>query len=369
MHFLLIPYLLLSLIFLSQFQHRNQATARGGVVLIATLTGLMMYAAMLFRPVHGDSWRYYVNFRYISSRSLEDALALPEADPLFSLLNWLAGQLGETPPYLFGATLTIYFAVLILALRRQVGPLGASVLIMCYAAFPYFVAYGASGLRQGLALVFLFMAYTHFQQGRRTAWVWLLISPFWHSGAWLAVGVFVLHVFMCKFVKARRARWQLVMGSLLVAIGLSATGLNETLLSSLPDSVQMKKNYEIYFTDAREVGYEAGFRIDFLAFSLVPLAVAWLLPNRNSLFSYTASGWWLSLYLSLNVIYHLFSFAPFADRFAAFSWFLMPLVVFIQIRDTAKPKLMSAFVIGVSFVNLAMLQFYTGRFLGEPVWW
>lgn len=369
MHFLLIPYGLFSLIFVLQFMNRREASARAGFLLFAVLTTSLLFVTMWWRPATGDSGRYLTYFRDLRVMSLGNALAFREGDPLYVLLNWLAGFVGDGEKVLFGATLLVYFSVFIAAVRRLVGPLGAVVVVMCYVAFPYFVAYAASGLRQGLALVFLLMAYVGLRQSKRQAWVWLLLAPLWHSGAWLAVGVTVAHQVMCWFVSKENVRWGLVLALLAVAVALSITGMNEALMTRFSDLLNLKQSQEIYFTDAKEYGYRAGFRADFFLFSMLPLGTAYILRTRAPTFDYEHSGWWLSLYLSLNIVYHLFSAAPFADRFAGFSWYLLPLVIYLQMRETKSRNLLTAFVAMVCIVNVVMMQFYTGNFIKVPKGW
>lgn len=369
MHFLLIPYALLSLIFVTQFLARREAHARAGLLLVAAITTALLFVTMWLRPATGDSWRYLEYFRDLRAMGLMDALNYREGDPLYVLLNWFAGFLGDGALVLFGATLLVYFSVFIAATRRLASPVGTLVVLMCYTAFPFFVAYAANGLRQGLAIVFLLMAYVAFFQKQRQAWAWLVLAPLWHSGAWLGVGVVVVHQFMCRFVRSAQLRWVLVFAALLGSLVLSVTGLNEGLMAQLPDIVSMRQSQAIYFEDAEAYGYRAGFRLDFFLFSMLPLVTGFLLRQRASSFAYEGPGWWLSLYLSLNVVYHLFSFAPFSDRFAGFSWFLMPLVIYLQVRETGSRNLQTLFVALVCLVNVAMLQLYTGNFIRVPEGW
>lgn len=317
---------------------------------------------MLFRPIQGDSWRYYQRFVRIGQESLSKAMFNTESDSLYVLLNWGVGQFGSSPLLLFGATLVIYFGIFIVAIKRAVGNLGLAVLLMCYAAFPFFVAYGASGIRQGLALVFLLLGYVMVRGGARRGWFWLFCAPFWHSGAWLAVVVFVIHQSICRMISRESMRWISVLTAFFLSVLMSVSGINEILMSVISDYIVIKQNYDIYFIDSPGVQYRTGFRLDFFIFSLTPLIVAVIFHRANS-FSYGVAGWWLSLYLSLNIIYNLFSFAPYSDRFAAFSWFLMPYIVYLQIKVKGSRSLMTLFVFGVTCLNVIVLQFYTGNFL------
>lgn len=369
MHFLLIPFAMLSLLFLMQYSARRQDHARGGMLLSAAVTVSLLFLTMWFREPAGDSWRYLETFRNMRIESLSSALNRPDTDLLFVLLNWFAGRLGDSSLVLYGATLLVFYGVFIAAIRQVISPLGTVVVLMAYTAFPFFVAYAANGLRQGLSMVFLLMAYALLARGRRTGWLWLLLAPFWHTGAWLAVAVTLCHQLMCRFVRSSRWRWMLVFGVLGVGIALSASGLNESVMAAVPEAIELRGSHQIYFDDPDEFGYRGGFRLDFLLFSLVPLASAVWLRSRGRAFDYSGPGWWLSLYLSLNVVYHLFAFAPFSDRFAGFSWFLLPLVIYLQVQQTGWKNLQTAFVATVCLVNVAMLQLYTGNFIRPPTWW
>lgn len=369
MHYLLIPYVLLSLAFIMQFHLRRDAVVKAGLVFTAGVTLVLMFFAITLRPVDGDSWRYYEYFQLLHIRGLDWAFASRDQEPLWAALNGFVSLFGDQAWLLFGATLLIYLGVFVLAVKRITGPVATTIVIMCYAAFPFFVAYAASGLRQGLALVFLLMAYADFKENKRTAWAWLLLAPLWHSGSWLACGVMVAHWAICRWLLQPHMRWRLVFLALATAIGLSVTGLNESLIGGYAGALGLAEERYIYFSSADVYGYRAGFRLDFFVFSLLPLVSAWVLRGKARTFDYTGAGWWLSLYLSLNVLYHLFSFAPFADRFAAYSWFLMPLVVFLQVRETHNRTLMTLFVSAVCLIDVVMLQLYTGNFIREPGWW
>ena len=62
MHFLLIPYALVSLIFVLHYQARDAVASRGFLIFLSIATGLMVFVVMLQRPADGDSWTYYQRF-------------------------------------------------------------------------------------------------------------------------------------------------------------------------------------------------------------------------------------------------------------------------------------------------------------------
>lgn len=371
MHYLLIPFAVLSAMFVLHYHQQDRRAGNAGLVVVSGITMLVLFLTMLFRPVAGDSWRYYQYFLSIRTADFTAMLQDDQSDLLWKLLNWFIGQAGDSNLWLFGTTLVLYIGGFVWALRRLLPPVQVAALLMCYAAYPFFIAYGANGLRQGLALVCMLMALVQFNRGKRSGWLWLLPIPFWHGGS--VIGAIVVAVFqwMNRWVPRERSRWALVLSVYGFSILLSLTGLNAAILGQLPDVFDIEARHQVYFMDPSQVGvsYRTGFRPDFALFSLLPLISAFLLRRNRAMFSFSASGWWLAVYLSLNTLYHLFSFAPFADRFSSFSWFLLPLVLFLQIRDTGNRWLRSLFIVGISAVNLAMLQFYTGNFIPPPEWW
>jgi hypothetical protein len=369
MHYLLIPYLLLGSLFVLQFHARKDVSMRTGLVVTALVTVLMLCIAIAARPVTGDSWRYYQYFSTVRNLPLGEALQYRDPDALYALLNWLLGQLGQAPWILYSGVLTIYVGVSVYSLRRRFTTVDIAILSVCMTAYPFFIAYAANGLRQGIGLAFLFAGYVGVRGGRKSAWIWVFLAPFWHSAIWLAVGVLVIHQLMCALTRNHGLRWGLVLGAWLVSLMLVISGLNTVLGKIAPSLVEIDRKYEIYFMDPSQFGYAAGFRPDFTLFSLLPLATAIAFRRSGKTLDYrTIAGWMLSLYLSLNIIYNLFSFAPFADRFAAFSWWLMPFVVFLQVRAVGSKRLMSIFATGIVVVNALMLQLYTGNFLPAPDW-
>lgn len=369
MHYLLIPYLLLGGLFVVQFHARREIAMRTGLVVTALAIMAMLSFAIVARPVAGDSWRYYMYFRDVRDLSLFEAFQYRDPDPLYALLNWVVGQLGSAPWVLYAATLAVYLGVSVLALRRRFNAVELSVLAICMTAYPFFIAYAANGLRQGMGLACLLAGYLGVREGNKRGWLWVAIAPLWHSAMALAAAVLVVHQLMCRLLRKQGQRWALVVGAWLVSLLLMLTSANAAIGNLLPGLMELDANYDVYFMDPTAFGYQAGFRPDFVLFSLVPVFTAVMFRKSARAFDYrTLAGWMLSLYLSLNIIYNLFAFAPFADRFAAFSWWLMPLVVFLQIRATGRRSLMSVFVTGIVLVNAAMLQLYTGNFLLVPGW-
>src|SRR5690606_27429464 len=110
----------------------------------------------------------------------------------------------------------------------------------------------------------MLMALVQFQRGSvRSGWLWLLSMPFWHGGSLLGAVVVALFVLMIRYVPRAQWRWTVVAVIYAVSVSLSFTGLNEALLGSLPDIVDLDARHQGYFLTPEELGtvYQTGFRL------------------------------------------------------------------------------------------------------------
>lgn len=361
MHPLLIPYSFLAVMVL--ISTGRTASKRSGFWLFAWLAVATMLWGIMFRDIRGDTARYYDTFLIIRELSFSEMLSYADGQILFSSLNWLVGQFGTDARLLTISIVIVFLCLFLYGLRQVLSSYERSQLLFIYSAYPFFVAYMASGLKQGMAMASLLVGFVFIFQRRRTGWLWIASAPFWHSAAWLAVPFLILHLALYNRYVGFQMGMRLILLLLLGAIALSITGFNENLMSPIPSLIALDTRYDIYFKDASDLGYRAGFRPDFTLFSLVPVLSYFFLTRSGYPLTARVSGWWLSLYMSLSIIYQLFAFAPFADRFAGFAWFIMPLVLFIQCRE-AQSRQISMLLVSASVVaNVLLLQFYTGSWI------
>jgi len=369
MHFLLIPFLCLNLIFMVICSLPQNLQSRQILAFVSCVALMIIFSIMSLRPATGDGFRYYQHFLELNGASFTFLITkMFESDPIYIFLNWIFGWFGTQPFWLFGSCAGLYIVFFVLSVRLMTSkPVETAIVVMLYSVYPYFITYSVNAIRQGLSLTFLMFAYANFRRQNSVGWIWLFLAPFWHSGSWLAVGVVIAHQLMCKYIATPRLRWQLVLLGFFVSIGLSVTAVNDTVGAIFHSQIAVDSSHEIYFEDNDDVDYRTGFRADFFLFSILPLVSAFILRRQSPTFSYQGSGWLLSLYLSLNIIYNLFSFAPFSDRFAIFSWYLVPLLLFMQVNEMENRRFMLIFVSVFLSIDLVLLQTFTGKYISLPV--
>lgn len=318
--------------------------------------------ATIFREITGDTLRYNQDFHQLASQGFGEMWASVDTNLLFTLLMWGLAQLG-TDPLWFIIPITLFCIVMMrYSLRQILGPTDTAIAMLLYSAYPFFIFYVSSGLKQALAMALIMQGYICLFRNRHLAALfWLFLAPFFHMAALLIYPFLLLHQLLWLPFFGHRRVLAISIGLLLLSIALSMTGLNRGLISPVASVVDTFERYEVYFMNAEERRYRAGFRLDFTLFSLLPFAAAqWLRRNGQGL-SLEVSGWWLSLYALLACIYQLFAFAPYADRFASFGWYLIPAILVVMIADTKALRPRNLLILIFAFLNIAILQFYTGN--------
>ncbi len=364
MHYLLLPYSMVALLFVWFYDRRSNQAALAGIMLMCLIMIFMIWGAIVFRPIAGDPFRYMLGFDDLRRLSLIQMLSVDNPEFLFRWLNWFIGQLSISNVVFFSCTFAIFIVPFWLACRSYFTSVHSAALLMAYSMYPYFIAYAASGIRQGIGLSFMLLALVLLSKKSKWGWAWLFLSPLWHNGMWLAI-IVVGGIFL---IPKSLNRLHICLLVLSLSVVLSITGINESITSFIPGLIDLDSNKDIYFDKdaADSINYRTGFRGDFFLFSMFPLVI--YLFIKRKFINREQPELWVSIYAGLNSIYHFFSFAIFTDRFASFSWFIMPFVLLVMVVNgnhiNAHIKM---FVMIFCSVNIFLLQFYTGTYLTELI--
>lgn len=322
--------------------------------------GVVIYAAA-FRDITGDTGRYYFAFEKMAQQSFSDVLNETDSNWLFNYLNWVLSRFGSDPLVLILPTTLFCVYMLRNSLMKVVSKSDATIAILLYSAYPFFVFYLSSGIKQGIAMACLMEGYVLWHRQKKwPALTWLALAPLFHSGSVLVFPMLLIHYALWRpYIGGHRALI-FSMSLLILCTILSLSGFNQALMAPVQGYASFNSNYDVYFMDASDIGYRAGFRVDFTLFTFLPwLAALWLRKKGTGL-TMAVSGWWLNLYTLLACIYQLFAFAPFADRFASFGWYLMPAILVIMLADAGALKPRQAIVLLFSILNVAIMYLYTG---------
>lgn len=339
----------------------EQREARANLWIAGWGSMAVVLVATIFREITGDTWNYNLAFQSYATQSFAGMWTETDNNWLFASVMWALAQFG-THPLWFILPITLFCIVMMRnSLRQILTPTDTAAAIFLYSVYPFFIFYVSSGIKQAMAMTLLMQGYVLlFRKRYFAAVVWLGLAPLFHSGAVLVYPFLLLHHLTWRPAIGYRRALAISVTLLLLSTALSVTGVNQKLMAPVQGYADFADNYAIYFMDAAEVGYQAGFRLDFTVFSFLPLAAAWWLRRKGRGLSAEVSGWWLNLYTLLACLYQLFAFAPFADRFASFGWYLTPAILVIMLEDTGALRPLKIVIMTFALLNIAILQFYTG---------
>lgn len=116
-----------------------------------------------------------------------------------------------------------------------------------------------------------------------------------------------------------------------ISIGLFVTNLNTKIFSRLEYSL-----LETYTSESVYERYSAVNRLDFLLFSILFTCLFLFLYNYTE--DKATYNILIKLYLILNTYFLLLGFIAFNDRIAAYSWMLIPLILFKSIPNSTNER-------------------------------
>jgi hypothetical protein len=211
----------------------------------------------------------------------------------------------------------VSFPVFLLAghlfLANKIKNTNSYILLSLLTLSPIFLAYSTTGYRQTLAMaagaVFIGLLINN-----KKIWAvfFLIFAISFHSTAVIFTPILLLFVYNLNY-------------RYLLFIWILSLGFGYFELSRGLEGVDLLIDYLHYFDSNYGTTYQKGLRVDFIAFSLVPIILTYLYGKKNQLdFRYLQL---LKAYILLNLIANIFSFIPYSDRIYSYSWILIPVIV------------------------------------------
>ena len=212
-------------------------------------------------------------------------------------------------------------------------------------------------IRSGLASAIVMLAMSIFMNDSKKSKFFALalmgIAMYTHTSSVLISVCFLASYYFVKDIKWCIYFWIACLGASLVA-----GSYFETLLVSLGFDDRMS----LITADTDYVGFShAGFRWDFLLYSVIPIILGWYIHKRvdtNETYSVL-----LNTYILCNAFWVLVIRALFSDRFAGLSWVLYPVVIAypflkMEIWEDQPNKARWALLVHVGFIVFMSLIYY-----------
>ena len=280
--------------------------------IFALLVCLFMVVFIGMRPISGkyfvDMANYYEhNNIYMYERFFFDK----EAENLF-FDNWFAWMASNYVDFSLVMTIfaAIYFGMLYIACRKLFPKDTLLAFIVSLAAFSTF-SYGTNGMKAGMAASTFLVALAYYDK----LWLSIPLSIF-TLGQHHSMALVIASYFLVLFVKNPKyyfAGW-------LVCLIMAALHISffQFLFAGFAD----ERGAE-YLSG----GFDSGFRIDFIIYSAIPVAIGYLMIFEYNLVKSKTYNLLLNLYLTTNSFWMLCMYSESSNRIAYLSWFLYPIVL------------------------------------------
>ena len=229
------------------------------------------------------------------------------------------------------------------------------ILFLTIASSFLFFSYGYNTIRSGVASSLLLMAFSMFHKdkmSRAVAMVMMFLSYGIHQSMALPACAFL----MAQFVKNTKA--------LIVCWGLAffvSLFVGSVISEFLGDFVA-ENAYEQagnYITTVEQSQYNRGFRIDFILYSALPIALGYYYIVRKGV----SDAVYIVLfhtYIIANIFFVLVVRANYVDRFGYLSWMLIPLIIMYPLMTT---KIFEKQNVVIAFTLLLNVMFTMMMFL------
>lgn len=178
-----------------------------------------------------------------------------------------------------------------------------------------------------------------------------------------ASSVLISVCFLISFYFVKNIKWSIGFWIFCVIGSVIAGGYFESLFAELSFDDRMSA----FTTDVDYSGFShAGFRWDFLLYSIMPIILGWFVTKRNNTNRvYTVL---LNTYILCNAFWVLVIRAQFSDRFAGLSWIIYPIVIAYPLLKmevwSNQPKRAQwallahvGFIIGMYFIYYGIMGF------------
>lgn len=313
---------------------------------ISSFVGLILFVLLLLymglRPnsyVFGDMSNYIHNFTLVQN-NWESRLSGREW--LWDVLIKFLARTTDATGFIFGIACVYLIPCLIVAKKffKQYWFIG---FLMMWTSFSFWT-YGTNGLRNGMGTSVFLLAFAFDHKLLRLFIMFCAIGL--HSSLMLPTAAYLLTLVFNNSILLLRL-WMLA-----IPLSLVAGGVFESIFSSIGFG-SIDQRMGVYTNNSTQWEYNTGFRIDFLLYSATAVFAGWYYTEKLK-FNDKLYVTMYNVYLICNAFWILVIRAPFSNRFAYLSWFLMAVVI---IYPLLKNKLVPNQAMKIGLIILANYAF------------
>lgn len=264
-----------------------------------------------------DSFAYSNTFLGLKDLSLIEALNTKMYEPLFIIWQWILGRFFSSPHTFFMVNFLCFSYILILAFKKIVDKRFVIFILFGYISLFFFGNMITNVIRQGLSISLVILALCLYLKKEKKDFQFFLILIFASLFHYSTVPILILLTFInIKNIKVKTLLF------IWVAVAVAFLLKMQNILTPFVHNPILSS----YMSDYAYRNYQGGiYRKDFLVFSLI-----WIIFGLSfyKKFNYNQKySLILKSYIICNLYFLIFGFLPFSDRFAIYSWSLIPLLV------------------------------------------
>ncbi len=296
------------------FASSKSITYKHKTYAIALCLALLLIWRFGWLPVgfgsHGDRERYVYTFHNLQNNGF-----LWEEFYGEQLWYWIAytiGTFGNYYDYLIIISL-LYVSFYYIVCVRLVNKSVFWLLIVLIASFG-FHSYAINTMRAGIAASLMCLSFTFYN---KKLWMFALMfaATLFHGSMMLPAVMLAI----CRYFD--KTKIYMYLWSLSIPVSFIAGYYFNEIFASMIDD-----HRSAYMTTKVNEGYNIGFRIDFIIYSLLPMLVgSYYIYKKNykdKFYKFLFNG-----YLLTNIFWILVIRSNFSDRFAYLSWFMIPFLL------------------------------------------
>lgn len=226
--------------------------------------------------------------------------------------------------YIFGIDL-VYFGLMFVTCWRIMRNNLFVAFLFCVASFSCF-SYGVNGMRNGMACSIVMLGITLLSGNKwekATALILMVCAYNIHHSTALpcfcAISAFL-------FVKDTKYAFYFWIASIFIS-AVAGTYVTEFFVNlGFDDRMENYARLDEYGNLKESVNVKAGFRIDFIIYSIMPIIMAWYVTVKRN-FKDSMYNIIANTYILANAFWVMVIRSEQSNRFAYLSWFLYPLVI------------------------------------------
>lgn len=280
------------------------------------------------RPISGKFFTDMPMYAHTYNNIL-DGYNMPEDERGEWVFYWLGNackRLGLIDREYFLVIATFYFGLMAATCGRLMRRNMFIAVLFCFISFSCY-SYGVNGIRNGMATSIMMFAITFLNKDKKWEIVIALLLMFASMGIHKSMVLPGLCAIV-SFLVVKDIKWAICFWIASIFISVVAGNYVTQFFVSLGFDHRMEgyANLDEFGEVKESVNVKAGFRIDFIIYSIMPIVMAWYVTIkrnfRDHFYNIIASTYILS-----NSFWVMVIRSNQSNRFAYLSWFLYPIVI------------------------------------------